>query len=73
MKNVEVKVDFFKDTEVFNKEITVTRNGEKIKLKQKLLIKGDIYEISEKRFKILSKKGIVEEVKPIKKIENKGE
>ena len=73
MKNVEVLVDFFKDTENFNKEITVIRNGIEIKLKQKLLIKGDVYNISEERFKILSKKGIVEEVKPKKNIENKGE
>lgn len=73
MKKVKVLVDFFKDTENFNKEIIVIRNGVEIRVKQKLLIKGDIYEISKERFEILSKKEIVEEVKPIKNIENKGE
>ena len=63
MVKVEVLKDSFKDKENFKKEIIVIRDGKEIKLKEKLLKKGDVYEITKERYDYLSKKGIVAKVK----------
>lgn len=67
MIKVEVLIDNFKDEENYSKEIPIVRNGSELKLKRKLLQKGDIYEISKERYEHLSKKGIVAKYKNSKK------
>lgn len=78
MKEVKVLVDNLKDKSVFDKEIEVKRNGKVIKVKQHLLLKDDIYSVSNERCKELVKAKVVEEVKketPKKDLEseNRGE
>lgn len=71
MIKVEVLINNFKDSENFKKEIVVIRDGKEIKLKEKLLNKGDIYEITRERYNHLSKKGIVSKYKISKEKEEK--
>lgn len=56
---VEVQRDAFKDKELFNQEIEVIRDEEKIKVSQKLLRKGDKYETTLERAEYLEKIGAV--------------
>ena len=56
---VEVLKDSFKDKELFNQEIEIIRNGEKIKVVQKLLRTGDKYETTLERAEYLEKIGAV--------------
>ena len=60
MVEVEVLKDNFKDLENFNKVITIKRNEKEITVIGKLLQKGDTYFITKERYKVLSKKGIVQ-------------
>lgn len=73
MIEVEVLVDYFKDLENYSKETLVIRNGKQIKIQFQLLMKGDIYKISKKRFDILSKQGIVAKSKKESKEETEGQ
>lgn len=77
MIDVEVQINYLKDTDIFNKEIEVIRKGKKIKVHQKYLEKGDIYKMNLKKYNKLSKKGYVKKInKPEqskKTSENEGE
>lgn len=56
---VEVNINNFHDKENFNKEITIVRNRNEMKIKGKLLMKGDKYFVSKERAIHLKEKNIV--------------
>lgn len=59
---VEVQIDSFKDKEMYNKPLKVTRRGEEINIIQKLLRKGDIYETTIERADYLESIGAVKKI-----------